>query len=114
MLQNTVSIADSNDVVKTVNWLSLNMGSESTLLLPSQFYGWAAASIGENGRMVDFEISPFNLGGIQSLVDESWEALNDGESRVYTIWWVSGQGWYGTKFLPNEFVEVQRFGNIAV
>ena len=48
------------------------------------------------------------------MVDAARVALNNGHSAAYTVWWVSGEGWYGIPSLPSSFQEVYRSGNMAV
>jgi hypothetical protein len=35
-------------------------------------------------------------------------------SKVYTVWWVDEKGWYGMPQLPQQFLEIKQFGNIAI
>lgn len=115
MLQNTVSIRDTDDLLKALNWLDLNIDHESVLILPKQFYGWALVSIEETARIVAFEeLSPFSPSGVEDLLSESHKALEDNESAVYTIWWAPDHGWYGIESLPSDFVEVERFGRLSI
>lgn len=115
MLQNTVSIRDTQDLLRALNWLSLNVDHKSTIILSSQFYGWVPMSIEEPVRIINFgEMTPFNPKGVESLLNEGHEALRDEESEAYTIWWAPGHGWYGVECLPNEFVEVKKFGRLSI
>lgn len=115
MLQNTVSIRDIHDLLRALNWLSLNLDHKSTLILPRQFHGWALASItGPVGIVSSGEITPFNPRGLESLLCKSHEIMKDGVSEVYTIWWAPGYGWYNAKFLPSGFIEVKTFGRLSV
>lgn len=41
-------------------------------------------------------------------------AIDKGHSSVYSVWWVSGKGWYGISTLPTDFTEVYHVGEMAV
>ena len=36
-----------------------------------------------------------------------------GHIKVYTVWWISGEGWYGIRSLPSDFKEVYQSGKMA-
>jgi len=48
------------------------------------------------------------------MVAEAKITLGHGNSTVYTVWWVKGEGWYATFTLPTEFTEVYRSSDMAV
>jgi hypothetical protein len=57
--------------------------------------------------------SPARENAAARLLSLAEENCKNG-SQVYTVWWVDGKGWYGMPQLPPQFVEVKRFGNIAI
>jgi hypothetical protein len=104
MLQNTVSINDCPGVADAVQWLKSNMTDNSVLISHRAFYGWALSGL-DKDQVILYEYD--NPG------DTAVRVAND-YSKVYLIWWVDGQGWYGLPSVPSVFNEVYRSGNIAV
>jgi hypothetical protein len=51
---------------------------------------------------------------VDDMINASSAALNAGNSTVYTVWWVSGRGWYDIPSLPPDYEEVYRSGELAV
>jgi len=47
MLQNTISIIDCHDTVKTLQWYKDNINSNAILLTHTVFYGWALLTLNE-------------------------------------------------------------------
>jgi hypothetical protein len=37
-----------------------------------------------------------------------------GQSKIYLIWWVNGEGWYGQPTVSSVFGEVYHSGEIAI
>jgi hypothetical protein len=115
MLQNTVPIEQIPDFTKTITWLDANYRNSSIIVLPNQLYGLALITIQNPVKMVNMgELTPFNPNGEKVLSTLCLEALNNGASNVYTVWWAPNYSWYGISFPLKGFVEVQSFGTFSV
>ena len=115
MLQNTVPVERTGDLVEALQWLDRNAADESVIVLPAQFYGWALITMSRLSIVMNVgEISPFNPYGTSSLLNQTVHALQNGASEVYTLWWSPGINWYDVESLPNGFVVIERFEDFAV
>jgi len=120
MLQNTLSISDNPKLVNCFKWINSNSSANSVLVVHYALVD--LADIYVKGRIVvpvyqgplmwDYLQNENAL--VAGMVDASQTALNDGNSSAYTIWWASGQGWYGIPSLPTEFKPVFQSGDMAV
>jgi hypothetical protein len=104
MLQNTVSIADSESTVAMLRWLKINMQKNAHLLVHDAFYGWALLELDES------QLVPY---GYKNPEKAAQEALRSGNNPIYLIWWVNGMGWHGQPWVPRSFIEIHRIGRIA-
>ncbi len=105
MLQNTVSIADCQDTEDALQWLNSTMGDNSVLLSHRAFYGWSLLALNRD-RVILYEYN--NPEDTAKIVNQ------EGDSRIYLIWWVNGQGWYGQSTVSPSFKEIHRNGRIAI
>ena len=105
MLQNTVSQIDSPDTVNALQWFKNETDNDALLLTHRAFYGWAMLT--ENAsQIVLYEYE--NLGSVANNI------IQQGHSKIYLIWWINGQGWYGQPTVPSSFEEVYHSGKIAI
>lgn len=117
MLQNSVSLSDTPDVVEAMEWLDEEAaGTNSVVVLHEAMDNWAQILIqGIEIIRVD-EIPRSSLlreNAATRLVQLAAEKRETGR-EVYTVWWVDGKGWYNMPTLPPHFVEIQRFRDIGV
>ena len=105
MLQNTVSLADCPDTANAIEWLKIQMGEGDVLLTHRAFYGWALTEL-KPGQVYLYEYD--------NPADVAPNVVNLHSGKVYLIWWVPNQGWYGLPSLPSVFTQVYNSGNIAV
>jgi len=117
MLQNSISISDTQNVIEALNWMKLNIDKENTILvLHEAMYNWAriVARDINSIRIKEIELSSQIRENIEKiLIRLSEENMKNGK-KVYTIWWINGKGWYEMLKLPSQFKEIQRFGNIGI
>ena len=105
MLQNTVSIADCNDTANALQWLKDNIGGNAVLLSHRVFYGWALSTLNETQVILYEYDNPVPAAETVSL---------QGNDKIYLVWWVNGEGWYGQPTVPSSFEEVYQSGEIAI
>jgi hypothetical protein len=117
MLQNSISISDTPNVIEALNWIKLNIDKENTIfVLHEAMYNWAriVARDINSIRIKEIELSSQIRENIEKiLIRLSEENMKNGK-KVYTIWWINGKGWYEMLKLPLQFKEIQRFGNIGI
>ncbi len=119
MLQNTLSITSNPGLVSCFNWINENSADDSTLVIHYALYDLARIYV--DGKIVYVNHSPSIYVHLQNetaltehLVAASIEVQDAGNNTVYTVWWVSGKGWYQIPSLPSEFLEVYRADDMAV
>ena len=105
MLQNTVSLGDSQDVANALQWVNNNMSANGHLLVHDVFFGWASLTFDGN-RLV-----PYGYGNPETA---ALELQNNSGYQLYLIWWVNGSGWHGQPTVSSAFKQVYESGNIAV
>ncbi|MEM3377944.1 MAG: hypothetical protein QW674_03230 [Candidatus Bathyarchaeia archaeon] len=105
MLQNSVALDDCKDVVAVLSWAENNFDDGDVLLVHDAFYGWALLYAG-CVRIVCY--------GYASPEDAVLAFLQAGKSRIYLIWWVSGNGWQSLASYPKMFKEVYSSGRMAL
>jgi hypothetical protein len=120
MLQNTVSINDNPSLVACFEWLNSNTSDSSVVVSHYALYNLAAIYMPSRSIVPVLQGSSF-WGNVQNgsvLADKMLSTANEtsagGLVRVYTVWWISGDGWYGIRSLPSDFREVYSFGKMAV
>ena len=102
MLQNTVPLDDTTDVINAVLWLNAREDPAAALLAHSSFVGWAYL-YSNLPEIYEFVVPGQVEGGNFS----SYE-------HVFVLYWVVGQGWFKDSLMPGGTVEVHRSGHIAV
>lgn len=117
MLQNSVSLLDTENVIKAMKWFNEKIDKNSSILvLHAAMNDWARIFILKT-KIV--KISDIRLSSqvkedlIKKLIQFSEENVKSG-NEVYTIWWIKGKGWYEISELPSQFKEIQHFGNIGI
>lgn len=117
LLQNSVSISDTPSVVQAIKWLDEKVvGTDSVLVLHGAMDNWARVLIPrvEVIRVDEIKLSSqIRENAAVRMVQLAEEKAENG-SKVYSVWWVDGKGWYGMPQLPPQFAEIQRFGNMGV
>jgi hypothetical protein len=118
MLQNSVSIRDTPYVIEALKWIKSNLNDNGTaLVLHEAMDNWAGIIVGnsiERVRVNEADISsPLRENAAERLLEAAEMELAEGKN-VYTVWWVEGKGWYNMLTLPRHFVEITRFGDVAV
>jgi hypothetical protein len=106
MLQNTVSLSDSQDTVNALQWVRNNMPSDARLLVHDVFYGWASLTLDGS------QLIPYGYGNPETVAQKLEE--NGSEYQLYLIWWISGSGWHGQPTVSSAFRQVYQSGRIAV
>src|SRR2546425_8364435 len=103
LLQSSVPLSDSADVVQAMHWLEASMPSNSVVITHEAFYGWARAYLSPDKTIVN------------SLLNSPSSELNlvTGYGHVFTVWWVPGSGWFSPTF-PTRASVAAVFGDIAV
>ena len=106
MLQNTISLSDSQDTVNALQWVQNNMPGNAHLLVHDAFYGWASLSLNAD------QLITYGYGNPETMAQNLTE--NGSEYQLYLIWWVNGSGWHGQHTTPSAFRQVYESGRIAV
>ncbi|MCJ7560399.1 hypothetical protein MUO79_07245, partial [Candidatus Bathyarchaeota archaeon] len=106
MLQNTVSLSDSQDTVNALQWVRNNMPSDARLLVHDVFYGWASLTLDGS------QLIPYGYGNPETVAQKLEE--NGSAYPLYLIWWVNGSGWHGQSSVSSAFRQVYQSGRIAV
>ena len=107
MLQSTVPLHDSQDVVNSFRWLSANIQPDSTIVALDPIYGWVREYFNGNASVVGFASGTTFEAALHQTLDM-------GSTRVYTVWWANGQGWYSDPSPPVGFVLQYRSGQFGV
>ena len=105
MMQNTVSKNDCPDTVNALQWFKNNVNDSAVLLTHRAFYGWA---------MLTMNASQFVLYEYDNPANAANTVIQHENIKIYLIWWINGQGWYGQPNVPSSFKEVHRSGEIAI
>ena len=120
MLQNTLPISDNPSLVGCFEWINNNSANDSVVVAHYALYDLATIYVHDR-LVVPVRQDPsmwVHLENEAALVDgmvgASRDALENGHSAVYTVWWISGAGWYKISALPSDFKEVYRSGEMAV
>src|SRR2546426_5017035 len=103
LLQSSVPLSDSADVVQAMHWLEASMPSNSAVLTHEAFYGWARAYLSPDKTIIN------------SLLNSPSSELSMVASygHVFTVWWVPGTGWFSATFPTGASISAT-FGDIAV
>ena len=116
MLQNSVSLSDTQELVEAMEWLRDRVEMDSVILLHEAMDNWARILIQdvEIIRIDEVKISSQVRENVVTRLIQLSEEKADNGSSVYTVWWVEGEGWYNMPKLPSQFKEIQRFGDISI
>jgi len=106
MLQSTVPLADSHDLTVAISWLSANIQPGAVIMTHHAMYGWVREYFRGSNTVLGFSPST-NLDAALRLT------IQQGYSKIYTVWWMSGSGWYG-QTVPQGFVPVHSEGEMTV
>jgi hypothetical protein len=106
MLQNTVSLSDSQDTVNALQWVGNNMPSDARLLVHDVFYGWASLTLDGS------QLIPYGYGNPETMAQKLEE--NGSEHQLYLIWWINGSGWHGQPTVSSAFRQAYESGKMAV
>lgn len=102
MMQNTVPLQDSPNVVNALRWLDELDLRNSVLVAHFSFVGWGRVFV-ETMEVYEFR-EPFQV-----------DAGNfSGYAQVFLVYWVKDQGWYDADSIPRSTNEVYRSGRIAI
>ena len=103
LLQSSVPLSDSADVVQAMHWLEVSMPSNSAVITHEAFYGWARAYLSPDRKIIN------------SLLNSPSSELNlvTSYGHVFTVWWVPGSGWFSPTFPTGASISAT-FGDIAV
>jgi hypothetical protein len=120
MLQNTLSINDNPSLVACFEWLNNNTTENSVIMSHYALYNLAVIYIPSH-HIVIVDQGPSMWANLQNgttLADQMLSTAKEysagGHVKVYTVWWISGDGWYGIRSLPSDFKEVYYSGKMAV
>jgi hypothetical protein len=120
MLQNTLSISDNPSLVACFDWLNNNTSVSSVVVSHEALYNLALIYMPSRlivpvlqGPSMYFYVENGSVLAGQMLSTAN-ESSAGGHVKVYTVWWVSGDGWYGIRSLPSGFEEVYYSGKMAV
>lgn len=120
MLQNTLPISDNPSLVKCFDWINNTASVDSVVVIHYSLVPLADLYIG-NRLIVPVSQGPLMWEYLKNesaladgMVDIAKSVSNNSHSSVYTVWWVSGKGWYGISSLPSDFKEVYRIEEMAV
>src|SRR2546425_6749246 len=103
LLQSSVPLSDSADVVQAMHWLEASMPSNSAVITHEAFYGWARAYLSPDKTIIN---SLLNSPSMELY-------LVTGYGHVFTVWWVHGSGWFSPTFPTGASISAT-FGDIAV
>lgn len=120
MLQNTISISDNPALIGCFEWINNNTAASSVFV--SHYALYDLAEIYLPSRLIVAVLQgPSMYVDIQNetalayqMVLTAHQYSAEGQVEVYTVWWISGQGWYGIQSLPSAFQEVYHSGKMAV
>jgi hypothetical protein len=102
MLQNTVPLPDSIDIVKALRWFDGTRSEDSILLASYAFVGWA--------RLYSSDPKIYEYGSAVQVNNSNLSSYK----HLYVIYWAVGHGWFEQSLLPTGTVEIYRSGQISV
>ena len=106
MLQNTISVSDSQYTVSALQWAKTNLDDDALLLVHKAFHGWASLTFDGD------QLFPYGYGNPDAMARELEENCSD--YQLYLIWWVDGSGWYDQPAVSSDFTVVYENGRIAI
>jgi hypothetical protein len=112
MLQTSMSLTDMRSAMNVTRWLDRQLDNQTYVIVLEPFRGIAAVSLPQSSiTTVWYQGSGRIM--LAGLVLASRNATLHGYTRVYTIWWIPGEGWWGITSLPKEFIMTYSSGRIA-
>jgi hypothetical protein len=117
MLQNSVSLSDTPQVVEALKWLEGEVDdTNSVLVLHEAVNNWAQILLRgvETVRVDEVKLSSLIRENAATRLVQRAEAFAEIGWNVYTVWWADGNGWYDMPSLPSGFQEIQHFQDIGV
>ena len=102
MLQNTIPLGDSSDVIAALEWLNTQQFRDSILLTHLSFAGWAElySDIPHLYAFADpAQVNGGNFSGFR---------------HVFVVYWARNQGWYNPSLLPDRMSLAHSISRIAV
>lgn len=117
MLQNSISISDTEDVIKAMKWFNENLDKNSSILvLHEAMSDWARIFISKIKiiRISDIRLSSQIRENLTIKLIRFCEENAKNGNEIYTIWWINEKGWYEMPKLPLKFKEIQHFGNMGI
>ena len=102
MLQNTVPLSDSPDIVAALTWLNGMRLNGSVLLAHLAFVGWA--------KLYSTIPHIYGFGDAVQVNGGNFSAY----TRVLLIYWAMGQGWFKPSLLPSYATEIHVNGRVAI
>lgn len=117
MLQNSISLKDTQATVELIKWLDVNFDNKSMLVVHEAFYNWAVIYFNHKDSLVLVQEqslqSPSRQTTLELIESASINSVDEGYN-VYTIWWRNGKGWYEIPQLPSDFIEAKASGDMAL
>ncbi len=107
MLQSTIPVEESPDVIASFHWLSDNIRPGSIVMTTDPMYGWARQYFSGNATILWFHSGT-------TLYEALQNTLERGHATIYTVWWAEGQGWYGQPTVPSGFTLLHQNGKFGV
>jgi hypothetical protein len=105
MLQNTLPKIYCQDTVNALQWFKNNVDNGGVLLTHRAFYGWAMLTVNPDQLVLYEYDNPANT---------AKTVAQEGQSKIYLIWWLNGEGWYGQPTVSVSFHEIFHSGKIAI
>ena len=102
MMQNTVPVGESPDVVAAIEWLNDMHFNDSVLVAHASFIGWV--------RLYLENMKAYSYSDPHEVDDGNFSAYK----HLFLIYWAVGQGWFKCALLPVGMVEIFAITNIAV
>src|SRR2546425_3270962 len=103
MVQSSLPSSDYPNVVNAMLWVDSHLSSDSVLITQQAFYGWARSYLSPDKQVVNSLLASPN-----SVIGET-----ESFTHVFTIWWVSGTGWFQSSS-PVGAKPLVSFGDLAV
>ncbi|HYY91014.1 MAG TPA: hypothetical protein VE955_03425 [Candidatus Dormibacteraeota bacterium] len=107
MLQSTIPVEESQSVANAFRWLSTYAPRDAVIVTTDVMYGWSSEYFTGQATVLWFHSGP-------SLQAALATAVEHGYTRIYTVWWADGQGWYGNPTVPLGFQNVHQIGEFGV
>ncbi len=119
LLQTTVSAGDASSLVGCLVWLNQSVPGDAVVVSHFAVFDWVRIYL-RSRTLVSLPVEALGTSMhseasyAEDLVAAAQEASVNGSVPVFTVWWISGEGWYQISSLPSAFVEIHREGRMAV